>query len=1719
METTPSAVVANDGLLTNQKKGDKAAPTLAASHNNQLSRGVIQSGEGYRFDTGTGELKITKNEGTTKWTGSVDRSMVKTLLIYGPSSSGEVTTISKSAFASLTNLTSITLYGGITKIDDYAFYGCPNLVSVNFDSNCTSLKTIGNFAFAECTKLTTFSILPSCTLDRIFTGAFVNCTSLSTFTFPDSLTFIGESAFQGSGLQSLDLMETNIKTIGDYAFTRCPNLESITFFWIGTLSTIGTGAFSGSGITELYLHDLNNLSKIGENAFDACSSLQKVSISNCPLLTTIDESAFANCPLLETVKLADSSLVSIGPRAFSECSRLDYFDSPESLMLINGAAFFKSGIVSIDLSNTNVSEIGTNAFSYCYNLNYIDLPDTLTVISSGAFIECIALESIYFPSSLTTIGASAFENSGIDQLDLRYNSALTEIGNNAFSRCKKLTTVIFPEAPIRSIGESVFSGSSIIEVDLSPSKLLTTIGDKAFYMCPYLTKVIFPDSITTIGNAAFYLCSSLSTIALPDNLITIGNDAFNRCSSLSTIALPGSLVTIGTNAFYLCSSLSSIALPNSLTTLGESSFSACPLLKTVTFPDSLTTLGERVFEGSGIVAADLSNTKVEYFPALLFANCTSLESVLFPTNLISIGVSTFVGSKITAADLSACTKLTTIWNSAFENCIALENVSFPDSLNVIHAHAFTNTGITKADLSKCTTLTQINEKAFSNCANLVELSLPLNAPALGTNVFDNTPNLIIFVPYDAVGYTAENQWPQEKIVFGAALADLLVNYGRLVPAFFPGTNDYTLLYLNTLDKLSFTVKAYRDETIKLNDTTLTSGETAIIDLKKITDKTIKIEVINSDQDKRTYTITLETMKTYTITATAGEGGIITPTQASVMSGDSQSFTIIANSGYILNDVTVDDISVKDQLQNNTYTFTDVNANHTIKATFTEEQKPGVTKYELTVINGTGSGSYVAGALVTLQANSVPAGHIFTEWTGGNDDAFDSRTALQVTFTMPAEDVTITANYKVIDLLKPTGKIQIGEQIWSSLLDSFAFNTFFKDEQTVTIIAEDNSNEPVIIEYYLHKETTALTLKDLKAITTWTVYKSLVITPNDKLIIYVKLTDTSNNVSYLSSDGIVFDKTAPIFQGATNNQTYTTSMTVTVSDDHLQSVMLNEQEQLPADYTLLSKEIVLSTNGTHVIKATDKAGNETAIIVIIQIPPNLTKIESLEAITDVMNGTPLKEINLPEQVTITTTDGNKQVNVIWDLDKVNDYDPNSEDKQTFTISGKVTLPDGVTNTDNVSLEVKISVTVKALPLVETPTISLVRNSQTNALEITITCATENAAIYYTLDSAEPTGNSTLYEHPIEIKQNTTIKAIAVKENMKDSIITEASYTLHTIKVTAGSGGNIDPSGEVTVESGESLTFTITANSNYRINEILVDGKSVPVSSTYTFEKVTDNHTIQVSFTYIGSSGPSTPPVDPPVKPPVEPEPEPEPVIPDENGNVEIKVDEKKAEELLEQAVNNDSNALELLKPEQITDDLTSVSLPKADLATISEKIAEHETINSVSITTSTGTIVVEQEVLADILESTEAETVSFAVNDAKDKLTEEQKQAVGNNPVFEINIHADDQKVTSFNGKTITISLPYELKEGEDPNNIVIYHLKDDGTVEKMNGYYDKESKQFIFKTNHLSMFFIAYEAAEPVTPDQPDDNKNDNIIYYAIAAIVVIILIIALAYYILQKKQ
>ena len=75
---------------------------------------------------------------------------------------------------------------------------------------------------------------------------------------------------------------------------------------------------------------------------------------------------------------------------------------------------------------------------------------------------------------------------------------------------------------------------------------------------------------------------------------------------------------------------------------------------------------------------------------------------------------------------------------------------------------------------------------------------------------------------------------------------------------------------------------------------------------------------------------------------------------------------------------------------------------------------------------------------------------------------------------------------------------------------------------------------------------------------------------------------------------------------------------------------------------------------------------------------------------------------------------------------------------------------------------------------------------------------------------------------------------------------SGYSYYTIKATAGAGGSISPSGNVSIREGRDQTFTITPDKGYAVANVKIDGKSIGAVKSYTFENVSRTHTIEVIF---------------------------------------------------------------------------------------------------------------------------------------------------------------------------------------------------------------------------------------------------------------------------------
>ncbi|MCI5501560.1 MAG: hypothetical protein MR409_06525 [Lachnospiraceae bacterium] len=200
---------------------------------------------------------------------------------------------------------------------------------------------------------------------------------------------------------------------------------------------------------------------------------------------------------------------------------------------------------------------------------------------------------------------------------------------------------------------------------------------------------------------------------------------------------------------------------------------------------------------------------------------------------------------------------------------------------------------------------------------------------------------------------------------------------------------------------------------------------------------------------------------------------------------------------------------------------------------------------------------------------------------------------------------VKVGWKIADSNPPTGTITIKDDSWTAFWNGVTFGKFFKETQTVTITAEDPAGEngaaaSGIDKMYYYKSSEILTYDAIAALPegTWTEYKdSFSVDPDAKLVIYAKITDKSGNVSYISTEGLVLDKTAPAITGVTDKMKYCGAKTITVKDVNLSKVTVNGEDVTLTDdtYQLSTTE---DTGKEFTIVATDKAGNSTTVTVTI-----------------------------------------------------------------------------------------------------------------------------------------------------------------------------------------------------------------------------------------------------------------------------------------------------------------------------------------------------------------------------------------------------------------------------------------------------------------------------------------------------------------------------------------
>ena len=438
------------------------------------------------------------------------------------------------------NFGDVVIPNSVTSIGDGAFRSCRYLTSITIPNSVTS---IGDRAFEECSSLTSITIPNSVT--SIGNMAFYYCSSLTSITIPNSVTSIGDRAFEEcSSLTSINVADNNQKFSSVNGILCSKDKKTLIYYPEGksgsitipnSVTSIGDGAFERhSNLTSITIP--NSVTSIGNMAFYYCSSLTSITIPNS--VTSIGDRAFEECRSLTSITIP-SSVTSIGESAFYSCESLERITIPNSVTYIGDQAFFQcASLESITIPN-GITTIYSGTFSWCESLESVIIPDSVTNIDGYAFCGCKSLKSITIPNSVTLIGGCAFY--WCESLErITIPNSVTSIGDAAFVGCKSLTSITIPSS-VTSIGDgmSIYGAfeycSSLTSINVSDNNqkfssmngIIYDKDKKKLIFCPNgkSGNITIPNSVSIIERHAFS-SNSLESIFIPKSVKQIGLDSF-----------------------------------------------------------------------------------------------------------------------------------------------------------------------------------------------------------------------------------------------------------------------------------------------------------------------------------------------------------------------------------------------------------------------------------------------------------------------------------------------------------------------------------------------------------------------------------------------------------------------------------------------------------------------------------------------------------------------------------------------------------------------------------------------------------------------------------------------------------------------------------------------------------------------------------------------------------------------------------------------------------------------------------------------------------------------------------------------------------------------------------------------------------------------------------------------------------------------------------------
>ena len=564
-------------------------------------------------------------------------------------------------------------------------------------------------------------------------GLFAKNEKISYADFPEFLTRLGAGTFKDcKNLKGISFAHSEIKSITENNFSGCESLSGIKFS--ESITEIGDKAFENTKITELP-EGLDKITSFGKGVFANCKKLEKVYYPDTEQLNVVPDSMFENCSSLKEFFWADddntggSYIKTIGEKTFANTA-IEEFYVPASVTLIKDEAFrgckqlekvFFYGNPNEIYDESTIAKDEYGVYEYeteisggNFDIQYFDTQLVFNLGERDPFVVSPDEDGNYKffienPSSEFTIESASFtltaEQFGMikkaiieqreeEEKETRESSVTSDSSSEEEEEKEddKLYVMVQDDTKFFSlffeeIEEEIGEKKFVRFVVTFKSTTSYTIDDNGAYHLGYLA------GISDIRQQAFQNCTKLSTIALfgddgfddvytPDNVFTLPKSLTWLSRSLENLSEDMNIFekTAGTKIYidshvrkiggYVYSNISNLEevefSPHStLQTIGEEAFSSNKKMKTISLPKTVTKLGPAVFyKCTGLETIDIKETNIESLETELFSGCSALTHIDLPSTVTKIA------------------------EKAFDSTTSLDYVVVPAKVNMILKNAF-----------------------------------------------------------------------------------------------------------------------------------------------------------------------------------------------------------------------------------------------------------------------------------------------------------------------------------------------------------------------------------------------------------------------------------------------------------------------------------------------------------------------------------------------------------------------------------------------------------------------------------------------------------------------------------------------------------------------------------------------------------------------------------------------------------------------------------------------------------------------------------------------------------------------------------------------------------------------------------------------------------------------------------------------------------------------